>query len=61
MASGIREKGVAMHILIGSLVGLLSIAIVGIFSVIFGEVLKWLLGLVGLAYLIRVFYFKGDW
>ena len=50
-----------MHILIVSLVGLLSIAIVGIFSVIFGEVLKWLLGLVGLAYLIRVFYFKGDW
>ena len=58
MASGIREKGVAMHILIGSLVGHLPIAIVGIFTVIIGEPLKYILGVVGLAYLISVFFFQ---
>ena len=47
-----------MNFFIVSLVGLLSIAIVGLFTVIIGEPLKYILGVVGLAYLISVFYFQ---
>jgi len=57
MTTDFMYSGVIMNFFTKLLVGVVSVAIVGLLTGFFGESLKYILGLAGLAYLFYVIFF----
>ena len=60
MTSDIMSSGAVVKFFINVLIGVVSIAIVGFLTFVFGEALKYILGLAGIACLLYVIFTGGN-